>query len=202
MNTLEALLGCNSGTIDHNVSNLAQKDVSRGPSRCSILITVGTRVDESKSFKVRSGLEDGAVARVADELGHVVEDDGLANQVCTRGNVHNGGRVSRRLADPRTAAVAIGNGTIDGIRIISDAITYIKLARFFTKRTILLTDSPILADVAKDLIAIWIGVESSEAFAGHVVEPVAIRKSSRSPDARVLLGGDAGWGVDVSRNVT
>jgi hypothetical protein len=106
------------------------------------------------------------------------------------------------LADPWAAAVAIGNRTVDCIGIVSDAITYIESARLSTSSVVLLTNSSVLANVAKDLVTIWIGVESSKAFAGHVVEPVSIRESSRGPDARVLLGGDDGCGVDISRNVT
>jgi hypothetical protein len=79
MNTLKALGWWDSGAINHEISNLTKENVSRDPSGFAVRIAVWASVDESKSSQIRSSLENGEVSRIADELGHVVKDNGLAD---------------------------------------------------------------------------------------------------------------------------
>lgn len=123
MDTLEAPSWWDSGAIDNKVPNLAQENVGRDPSRFAIVIVVRTCVNQSKSVKIRGSLEHWKISRIPDELSHVVEDYGLSDEVGARWNVHNSRSVGGRVTNPRATSVAIGDGSIDSIRIIIDAWT-------------------------------------------------------------------------------
>jgi hypothetical protein len=93
------------------------------PAGCTgVLIRTG--IDESNSLEGRSSLQDRETTRVADELCHVVEDDGLADEVCSGRNVDHGCGIGGRVAHAGTATVAIGNGTVDCVGIIGNTVTY------------------------------------------------------------------------------
>lgn len=130
MDALEAIGGCNSGAIDDQVSYLAYKQVRRDPSCFTILVVIGTRVNKGEGSKARRGLEGGAIARVSNQLSHVIEDDWFPNKVSPRWNVHNRGCVSGGVANPWATAVAVRNGTIDSIRVIRHTVTFIYVSYF------------------------------------------------------------------------
>jgi hypothetical protein len=121
MNTLEAFGWSHTCTVDLNVSDLAKKYVGRSPARCAILVTVRTSVDKSKSVEIWSSFQDGKLSRVSNELRHIIEDDGFPNQIRARGNIYDCRGICRRLTNPRTAAVAVRDGAVDGIGIVSNA---------------------------------------------------------------------------------
>jgi hypothetical protein len=66
-------------------------------------------------LEVGRSLEHRPVLRVADKLGHVVEDDGFADEICTGWDVDDSRGVSRRIADPGTTTVSVADGAIDSI---------------------------------------------------------------------------------------
>jgi hypothetical protein len=93
------------------------------PAGCTgVLIRTG--IDESNSLESRSSLQDRETTRVSDELCHVVEDDGLADEVCSGRDVDHGCGISGRVAHAGTATVAVGNGTVDCVGIIGNTVTY------------------------------------------------------------------------------
>jgi hypothetical protein len=62
-------------------------------------------------------------------LCHVIEDDGLVDEISTRRDVDDSRGVRRRVTDPGTAAVAVGDGTVEGIGIIGDTIAFRRFSR-------------------------------------------------------------------------
>lgn len=95
MDSLEALSGVLRSTVDNKVPDLAHEQVGGNPASLAIVVVVRAGIDQSKSIKAGRRLECGQASRVANKLGHVVEDDRLANEVCARGNVYDSGSVGR-----------------------------------------------------------------------------------------------------------
>lgn len=167
-----------SRSIDDEVTNLPHKQVGRGPSRLAV-ISVWTGINQSKSFECRGCLKNWEVAGITDELCHIIEYDRLVNKICARRYIYHRRRVSRRVADEGTAAVAVRNGAIEGIRIISDTVAFAPIRLILTVRLRLRTFCPVFLDITKYFIRSRIGIESSSALSRQVVQPIAIGKGSK-----------------------
>lgn len=101
------------GQVDLEVADLTEEVVLVGEPVVAVGI-VWVRVDDSHALEAGSSLEGRWVHGIANELGVVVLDDRLADEVGTRREVDNGGGDSGRVAS-LTAAASGGDGVVDGI---------------------------------------------------------------------------------------
>lgn len=122
MNSLEATGRWDGSTINYNVPNLSHEDIGRGPARRAIRIAVRASVDESQGLQGGRSFQDRPVVGITDELGHVVENNGVRDQVGAGRDVYNSRCVGRRLTDPRSTTIAIRNSPINSSAVVSDAV--------------------------------------------------------------------------------
>lgn len=110
-----------AGEVDLEVSDLAEKVVLVGVPVVA-LVVVGVAVDDGHAGKVGGGLENGKGLDIADHVGVVVGEDGLGDDVGAGREVNKSRADGARVA-AETAAVAIREGGVDGLGIVSSAIT-------------------------------------------------------------------------------
>ena len=82
---------------------------------------IGICVDDSHALEGGGGLDGGEVVDITNKLSVVVLDDGSADDIRARREVHQGWRVGRRVA-ALAAALARGDGRVDGDRVVGGAI--------------------------------------------------------------------------------
>jgi len=113
-------VGGNGSGVNLDVGNLAPENIGGSPGQavCAILVPV----KYPGADKVLARLDDGHAARVANHLRVVVVDNRFGNKVCARREIDQSGRFGAACA-ARATAVAVADGKVDGLGVVSDAIT-------------------------------------------------------------------------------
>ena len=81
-------------------------------------------VNKETLVEARASLQGRRAGWVSNELSVVIIDDGLRDEVGARGEVHEGRRRGCAVANTRGAPTTIGNGQLDGSRIVGAAISH------------------------------------------------------------------------------
>lgn len=110
-----------SGDVDDKVADLTEEVVLvHPPVGAIIFIRVG--VDDGHAGERGSSLESRGVGSIAHELGVVVLNNRLADEVCAGREVDHSRSDGRRLAVQATTSTR-GDGAVDGICVVGDSIT-------------------------------------------------------------------------------
>ncbi|CAH0048977.1 unnamed protein product [Clonostachys solani] len=140
--------------IDLEVANLSEEVVLVGePVVTGISIRV--RVDDSHALEVGTGLEGRDIREVTNQVGVVVGNDGLGDNVGTRGEVDESGSGGARVAAQTASVVASSDGSVDGNSVIRGTITL----------------GTVVFDVTEDGVVATAGAEGNGASALNAREP-------------------------------
>ena len=121
--------------VNVKVADLAEEVVLVHPEVVAFVV-VGVSVDDGHAFELGQSLDRRAVDGVADQLGVVELNDGLADGVCAWREVHqcrSGGARGATLA----TSLTIGDGLVDCFRVVGRAVTL----------------GTVVSNVAEDLVA-------------------------------------------------
>ena len=147
--------GLCSRDVDNKVTDLTVEVVLVGVPVGSIATwDIGVGIDQAHTFEVGSGLQDRHVQWVTDELGVVVLNDGLADDVGTGREVDESGGSGCGVA-ALTTTVAVSDNLVNDFGIVSNTIAL----------------GSQLLDVTEDLVGLWVGVESSLALTLDTLHP-------------------------------
>ncbi len=80
-------------------------------------------IDKETLVEAGASLQDRKAGWVSNELSVVIIDDGLRDDVGSGGKVHEGRRRGCAVANTRGAPTTIGNGKLNGSRIVGAAIS-------------------------------------------------------------------------------
>ena len=120
--------------VDLEVANLAEEVVLVGVPVGTVVV-VRVDIDDSHTFEVGGGLQDGEVADITNHVGVVVGKKGLGDNVGTGREVNKSGSNSLRITT-LAAAVAVREGRVDGFGVIRASITL----------------GAVILDIAEDLV--------------------------------------------------
>ncbi|CAG9998128.1 unnamed protein product [Clonostachys byssicola] len=110
------------GDVNLEVANLSEEVVLVGEP---VVTGVGVRVcvNDSHALEVGTGLEGGDIREITNHVSVVVGNDGLGDNVGTRGEVDESGSGGAGVAAKTASVVASSDGSVDGISVIRGTIT-------------------------------------------------------------------------------
>ncbi|CAI6089739.1 unnamed protein product [Clonostachys chloroleuca] len=142
------------GDVDLEVANLSEEVVLVGePVVTGVSVRVG--VDDSHALEVGTGLEGGDIRKITNQVGVVVGNDGLGDNVGTRGEVDESGSGGAGVAAQTASVVASSDSSVDGNSVIRGTITL----------------GTVVFDVAEDGVVATTGAEGNGASALNAREP-------------------------------
>lgn len=128
--------------------------------RLTTAVQVGIRVDQANAavrLKVGAAFDGRRVGGIADDLGVVVVDDIISDEVGTGREVDDSRRGGGSIAEGTPAATIAGaDGVVDGDGVVSDSVS----------------PGTIVFDVAEDLVG-FVGVEGGDALVLNLLHPVS-----------------------------
>lgn len=111
-----------TGQIDDNIADATEEVVLVGVPVAAVVL-VGIGVNDSDTLERRGSLDDGHVEGISHDLGIVVLDDRLGDDISARREVDKS-RSSRGRVTALSTAASRGYGHIDSGRVIRAPITY------------------------------------------------------------------------------
>ncbi|CAG9937310.1 unnamed protein product [Clonostachys rosea f. rosea IK726] len=142
------------GDVDLEVANLSEEVVLVGEPVVTG-VGVGVGVDDSHALEVGTGLEGGDIRKITNQVGVVVGNDGLGDNVGTRGEVDESGSGGAGVAAQTASVVASSDGSVDGNSVIRGTITL----------------GTVVFDVTEDGVVATTGAEGNGASALNAREP-------------------------------
>lgn len=131
MNSLSSFRRWNSRYIDYEVTNLAHKQVCGNPAWCAT-VPIRAGINDGECPEASCCFDNSTVIRIAMKLGVVIDNDWLGDEVGTSREVDDGRSGGRRLTHLRATAALIRYSTVDCIRVVSDAVTCIRVSDAIT----------------------------------------------------------------------